>query len=295
MRHSFRTRVVIYFSAVLLALFILLPLVWVFISSFIGREALLIFPPDWFRYGLSTDNYNYIFTGQIPQAYETSGQLRQMISQEIRLVPRAVMNSFIVALAVMIINWLFGSTAAYAYARLRFPGRQMTFLFITMSRLIPTVALAIPYYAIVQSLKLLNTHWALILIYSVLTLPFTVLIMTLYFRDLPPEIEEAAQMDGCGPFGTLRWVALPLALPSMIGTGLFAFMIAYSEFLFGLLISTSRDSRTLSVLLSAVSLNPDVTWGLLSAGTVIGLIPTLLLVYPVWRFMVRGLVSGASR
>jgi ABC-type glycerol-3-phosphate transport system permease component len=171
----------------------------------------------------------------------------------------------------------------------------MTFLFITMSRLIPTVALAIPYYAIVQSLKLLNTHWALILIYSVLTLPFTVLIMTLYFRDLPPEIEEAAQMDGCGPFGTLRWVALPLALPSMIGTGLFAFMIAYSEFLFGLLISTSRDSRTLSVLLSAVSLNPDVTWGLLSAGTVIGLIPTLLLVYPVWRFMVRGLVSGASR
>lgn len=295
MKRTRLTRIVIYASAALLAVFILAPLAWVFLSSFIGREALLIFPPDWFRHGISTENYNYIFTGQIPQAYETSGQLRTMISQEIRLVPRAIVNSFIVALAVMLINWLFGSMAAYAYARMRFPGRQTTFMFITLSRLIPTVALAIPYYSIVQSLKLLNTHWALILIYSVLTLPFTVLIMTLYFRNLPPEIEEAAQIDGCGPFGTLRWVALPLALPSMIGTGLFAFMLAYSEFLFGLLISTSRESRTLSVLLSSVSLNPDVTWSLLSSGIVIGLIPTLILVYPVWRFMVRGLVSGAAR
>src|SRR5262245_57953984 len=178
MKRSLQTRIIIYVSALLLAIFILAPLAWVFLSSFIGREALLIFPPDWFRHGISTENYNYIFTGQIPQAYETSGQLRTMISQEIRQVPRAVLNSFVVAVAVMIINWLFGSTAAYAYARLRFPGRQTTFLFITMSRLIPTVALAIPYYSIVQSLKLLNTPWALILVYSVLTLPFTVLIMT---------------------------------------------------------------------------------------------------------------------
>ena len=176
-----------------------------------------------------------------------------------------------------------------------FKGRAATFYLITLSRLIPAVALAMPYYAIVQRLGLLNKHSALIAIYSTLTLPFTVLIMTLYFRGIPQEIEEAAQLDGCGPFATFWRIAMPLALPSMIGAGLFAFMIAYSEFLFGLLISTSRESRTLSVLLGSVSYNPDVTWSLLSAGVVIGLIPTLILVFPVWRFMVSGLVSGGVK
>jgi ABC-type glycerol-3-phosphate transport system permease component len=295
MKQSRTTRVIIYVGAVLLALFIILPLAWIGFSGFIGRQALLLFPPDWLKYGMTVDNYDYIFTGKIPQAYETTGQTRSMISQEVRQVPQAIWNSAIVAFSVMLINWLLGSLAAYAYARLRFPGRTATFYFITLSRLIPTVALAMPYYLIVQRAKLLDTHFALILIYSVLTLPFTILIMVLHFRNMPPEIEEAAQIDGCGPFGTLFRIAVPLALPSIIGTGLFAFMVAYSEFLFGLLISTSRNSRTVSVLLGSISLNPDVTWSLLGASVVIGLLPTLILVVPIWRFMVRGLVMGGGR
>jgi multiple sugar transport system permease protein len=215
-----------------------------------------------------------------------------MISQEVRLVPRAVLNSFIVAFAVMVVNCLVGSLAAYPFARLRFAAKTPIFFFITMSRLIPTVALAIPYYLIVQKLDLLDTYWALITIYSVLTLPFTILILTLYFRGLPEEIEEAAQLDGCSPFQTLVRIVVPLALPSLIGTGLFAFMLSYSEFLFGLLITQSIKTRTLPVILATVSWNPDVTWGLTSASIAIGLIPTLLLVFPVWRYMVRGLVAG---
>ncbi len=125
-----------------------------------------------------------------------------------------------------------------------------------------------------------------------LTLPFTILILTLYFRGIPEEIEEAAQLDGCGPLQTLVRIVVPLALPSLIGTGLFAFMLSYSEFLFGLLITQSIKTRTLPVILATVSWNPDVTWGLTSASITIGLIPTLLLVVPVWRYMVKGLVAG---
>jgi len=217
-----------------------------------------------------------------------------MISQEVRLVPRALLNSFIIAFAVMIINCIVGSLAAFAYARLMFVGKTPTFFLITMSRLIPTVALALPYYIVVQKLGLLNTHGALIIIYSVLTLPFTVLILTLYFRGIPQEIEEAAQIDGCGHFQTLIRITIPLALPSLIGTGLFAFMLSYSEFLFGLLITTSSKTRTLPIVLGTVSWNPDVTWGLLSASIIIGIIPTLFLVIPVWRYMVKGLVVGGG-
>ena len=100
------------------------------------------------------------------------GAMRSMISEEVRWIPYSVFNSFIAALMVMFIVLVLGSLASYAYARLRFPGRRSTFLFILLSRLIPTVALAVPYYAIVQSLGLLNTRWALIGIYTVLTLPF---------------------------------------------------------------------------------------------------------------------------
>jgi multiple sugar transport system permease protein len=292
MMRGWGIKLITYLGAILLAIFILAPLAWVFLSSVLPEASILLFPPDWFRYGLIYDNYNYIFTGQVPQTPLITGALRTMISQEVRFVPRAVLNSLIVASAVMLINCLVGSLAAYPFARLKFAAKTPVFFLITMSRLIPTVALAIPYYLIVQGLGLIDTHWALIAIYSALTLPFTILILTLYFRGIPKEIEEAAQLDGCGPFQTLVRIVVPLALPSLIGTGLFAFMLSYSEFLFGLLITQSIKTRTLPVILATVSWNPDVTWGLTSASITIGLIPTLLLVVPVWRFMVKGLVAG---
>ncbi len=286
-------RVLVYVGAFLLFLFSVVPVLWIGFSSILPENAILSFPPDWLGYGLTLDNYNYIFTGEIPRSHEVTGQMRTMISQEVRRVPRTVFNSTVVAFGVMLINLIAGSLASYAYARLRFPGRVTTFFYITLSRLIPPVALAVPYYIIVQRLGLLDSYWSLILIYSVLTLPFTILILTLYFRGIPKEVEEAAQLDGCNVYQLLYRIVIPLALPSLIGTGLFAFMLSYSEFLFGLLITQSIKTRTLPVLLGSVSWNPDVTWGLLSASIFIGIIPTLLLIVPVWRYMVKGLTSGA--
>src|SRR5690606_34102935 len=140
-----------------------------------------------------------------------------------------------------------------------------------------------------------NSYWALIAIYSVLTLPFTILVLTIFFRAIPVEIDEAAQLEGASPWRVLLDIILPLSLPSLVGTGLFAFMLAYGEFLFGLLITTSVEWRTLPVILATISTNPDVSWGLLMASITLGTIPTLLLAIPVWRFMIRGLTAGAVR
>ncbi len=283
----------IYLSAIVVVGFALAPFMWVILSGFLPEVAILTVPPEWFRSGLIVDNYRYILTGEIPRAHEVGGQLRRMISEEVRHVPRAALNSSVVAGAVLLLNWLLGVPAAYAYARLRFPGRVATFYFITVSRLIPAVALAIPYFLIVQRLGLLDRHFALILIHTALTIPFTVLILVLYFRSIPVEIEESAQLDGASRWAILRKVMLPLALPSLVGAGLFAFMLSYSEFLFALLVTTSEYSRTLPVTLSSVASNPDVSWSLLSAGTTLAVLPALILVWPIWRYMVRGLVSGS--
>lgn len=288
-------RAIIYGGAILLAIFWFAPFALVGIASVLPEVNLLSFPPNWFADPPNLQTYDYIFTGKIPESYEQRGALRSMISNEVRDVPRAILNSLVVATAVMIINLIFGSLAAYAYARLRFPGRAAAFNFTLMSRLIPTVAIAVPYYLIVQALGLINTHWALIAIDSVLTLPFTILVLTLYFRGLPEEIDEAARVEGASPWRILKDIAIPLAMPSIIGAGLFAFMLAYSEFLFALFITTTSETRTLPVILGALSANTDVTWNMLMASIAVGTIPTLLLAIPVWRFMVRGLTSGAVR
>lgn len=287
-----RDRVLFGLAVTAVLAFALAPFLWVVLSGFLPEVAILDMPPRWLQHGLIGDNYRYIFTGEVPRAHEVGGQLRRMISEEVRHVPRAAMNSSVVAVAVMLLNWLLGAPAAYAYARLRFPGRVVTFYFVTASRLIPAAALAIPYFLIVQRLGLLDRHLALILIHSALTLPFTVLILTMYFRTIPAEIEESAQLDGATRGVIFRRIVLPLALPSLVGTGLFSFMLSYSEFLFAMLVLASPDARTLPVTLASVSNNPDVSWSLLSAGTTLAVLPALLLVWPIWRYMVRGLVAG---
>ncbi len=294
-RRSPLRRIIIYGGALLLALFWFAPFALVVIGSVLPEINLLSFPPNWFADPPNLQTYEYIFTGKIPESFEQRGAMRGMISTEIRDVPRAILNSVVVATAVMFINVILGSLAAYAYARLRFPGKAATFNFVLMSRLIPTVAIAVPYYLIVQALGLINSYWALIAIYSVLTLPFTTLVLTLYFRGLPEEIDEAARVEGASPWQILKDIAIPLAIPSIVGAGLFAFMLSYSEFLFALFITTTRDTRTLPVILGTLSANPDVTWNMMMAGIAVGTLPTLLLAIPVWRFMVRGLTSGAVR
>jgi multiple sugar transport system permease protein len=294
-RQSRGRRMLIYSAAILLAIFWFAPFALVLMGSVIPEVNLISFPPHWFKDPPSLATFEYIFTGKVPSNYDDRGALRSMVSNEVRQVPRAIFNSGVVATAVMFINLVFGSLAAYAFARLRFPAKTAAFNFVLMSRLIPTVALAVPYYLIVQRMGLINSYWALIAIYSVLTLPFTTLVLTLYFKGLPVEVDEAAQVEGASPWRVLKDITIPLSLPSLVGAGLFAFMLSYSEFLFALFITTTRERRTLPAIYAGLSSNVDVSWSMLMSSIVIGLIPTLLLAFPVWRFMVRGLTAGGVK
>jgi multiple sugar transport system permease protein len=288
-------RILIYVAAVLVGLFWFGPLVLVGVASMVPDGNLLSFPPRWFDNGIFFGNYEYILTGVLPETYLQPGALRGAISQEVRFVPQSLLNSFVIATAVALNNVVLGSLAAYAYARIRFPGRTLSFNFVLGSRLLPAVALAVLFYTIVQRLGLLNSPIALVLIYTVLTLPFSTLILTLHFRNIPQSIDESAQLEGAGPLRILWDIAVPLALPSLVGVGLFSFMLAYGEFLFALLIMTGSDTKTLPVLFGSLATNRDVAWGLLTASIILGSLPTLVLVFPVWRFMIRDLTRGAER
>ena len=242
-------RILLYFAALAVFLFSAGPVALSLLGSVIPDRALFSFPPDWFSSGLTFDNYRYIFTGEIPSSYEVRGALRGMISDAARQVPDSMINSTIVALGVMAVNIFFGAPAAYAFARMQFRGKTVSFMVIVLSRLVPAVALATPFYLLIQALGLLGTKLALVLVHSVLTLPFTVLILSVFFRRIPEDIEDAAIVDGCNRFQVFYKIVLPLSLPSLFATGLFAFMLSYAEFLFALVLSGEAANRPLSVVM----------------------------------------------
>ena len=288
-------KIFVHVAALALLAFTVVPLLLVLMSSVLPDASILSFPPRWFTRRPTLAYYDYIFTGQRPEAYELRGAERGMITEEVRQVPRGMGVSATVAVMVMAVNMAFGSMAAYSFARLRFRGKAATFSGIVMCRLLPAAALAVPFYLIIQGLGLLDTKLALVLVHSILTLPFTVLILTLFFRTIPVEIEEAAKIDGSGPWGTFWRITLPLSASSLVAVGLFSFMLSYSEFLYSNILGGSERTRTLPVIMAALSTNTDVAWGMFMAGVFLTLVPTLVLVILVWNFVVEGIVFGGSK
>ncbi len=121
------------------------------------------------------------------------------------------------------------------------------------------------------------------------------MILSVFFRRIPIDIEEAATVDGAGRMQIFMKITLPLSAASMVATGLFAFMLSYSEFLYSLILGGTQKTRTLSVAMAALSTNTDVAWGMLMAGIFITLIPSLILAILVWKFVVEGIILGAVK
>jgi ABC-type glycerol-3-phosphate transport system permease component len=257
----------------------------------------VLFAPDKsiFTEGPNLESYRYIFTGQLPDSYQADTTNRAMISDAARQVPQALINSAINALAAMALNLILGAPAAFLFARYVFPGKKLSFMYLILSPLVPAVALVTPIYMMLQYLGLVGTQMGVILVHTARALPFTVLILSVFFRRIPAEIFEAAMLDHCKRFQAFWRVAVPLALPSIGATGLFAFMLSYSEYIFSMVLSGGAQTRPVSVVMVALARNVDVSWSLLNAGIFIAIVPTLILVIVVWRFVVESLLSGGVK
>ena len=277
-----------------LAAFILAPFAWMLVSSVSGEAELTRRPPVFVPSPPTLANYTFIFTGQLPRDPGRHGIFVWQTSHEVRLLLPALRNSFVVALSVMAANLVLGALAAYSFARLDFHGRRGAYVFILTSRLLPAVAVAIPFYAIVQRLELLDTYRALILVYLAFTFPFTIYFLSVYFRYLPAEVEEAALLDGCTRFQTLLRVVIPCAAPGLVAAAAFAFMTPYNEFLFGLLLTQTMAAQTMPVLLAAVATNPAVSHALLAACVILAVIPPGILALFLRRYLTQGLVAGVG-
>jgi N-acetylglucosamine transport system permease protein len=281
--------------AALILLFTGGPVLLSLVGSLVPDRVLLDPKIGLFDQGINVQNYRYVFTGQLPDAYLTADANRAMISDAARQIPRSLWNSTVIALSSMALNLLLGAPAAFLFARYVFPGKKLSFMFLILSPLVPTVALVTPIYMTLQAAGLVGTQWGIILVHTAKALPFTVLILSVFFRKMPAELFEAAMLDHCSRFQAFTRIALPLALPSIGATGLFAFMLSYSEYMFSMVLSGDAQTRPVSVVMAALARNTDVSWSLLNTGIFIAIIPTLLLVILIWRFVVEDLLRGSVK
>jgi multiple sugar transport system permease protein len=209
---------------------------------------------------------------------------------------RFLLNSAVVAVVSMLLAIAVAIPGAYAVSRLPFAGRRQVSALFLAAYLFPAIVTAIPLFVLFTKLGLRGSLAGLVLVYVSQTVPVAIYMMRNYFETLPEGVEEAAMIDGLGRIGVVRRITLPLALPSIMATGLFVFMIAWNEFLFALLfLLENRDRWTVSLALSELSGTVEVPKTVLMAGSVIITLPVVVLFFLTERLLTEGLTSGAEK
>jgi trehalose/maltose transport system permease protein len=213
------------------------------------------------------------------------------------IFPRNILNSVIVASTTVAFALLLAVTASYALARVRFRGRGLLLMTILAVSMFPQIAVLAGLFELIKYLGLYNTPYALIISYTIVTLPFTVWVLTTFMRDLPVEIEEAAIVDGATPWVIITKVFLPLMWPALVTTGLLAFIGAWNEFLFALTFTSQEITRTTPVAIAMLSgaSQQEIPWGPIMAASVIVTIPLIVLVLIFQRKIVAGLTAGGVK
>lgn len=210
---------------------------------------------------------------------------------------RHILNSLGVSLGVVVLSLGLGVSAAYALGRIEFRGRGLLLMTVLSVSMFPQVAVLSGLFELMQALRLYNHWWGLMLPYMIFTLPFTIWVLTTFVRELPKELEEAAIMDGCSPWGIVIKVFLPVMWPALVTTGLLAFIAAWNEFLFALTFVLDNSDRTVPVSISLISGADkyEVPWGKIMAASVLVTLPLIALVLVFQRKIVGGLTAGAVK
>ncbi len=209
-------------------------------------------------------------------------------------VGATLVNSLIIGGATTVLAVALGTPAAYALARYEFRGKRDLWFWFISNRMVSPIVLAVPFFLVARSLSLIDTHIVLILLYLTFTLPIVVWICTDQFRSIPPELEEAALLDGASRFGVFWRISLPLAMPGIAVSAIFAFIFSWNELLFALVL-TRNQARTAPVAATSFMSGYELPWGeIMATGTLI-VLPMIVFALIVSGRLVQGLTMGAVK
>ncbi len=265
-------RIPIFVGIFFLLALALSPFLWNFMTSFKDKGEYFTYPPVFIPRSFSGEHYL--------QGLKLGGS-------------RGIRDSVIIAVTTTALSIALGSLAAYALARFRIGGENLAFWILSV-RMMPPIASVLPLFLFYRSLRWLDTYQAIILTHLLMNLPFAVWMMKGFFEELPVELEEAAEVDGCGRLGAFLRIALPLVAPGLVATALFCFMFSWNEFLFALILGRSRVVPV-TVNIAGLIGGHEILWAEISAVSIVASIPIIVIAIVLQRYLVRGLTLGAVK
>ena len=274
-------------GGMLVALYVLAPFAWLVLTSFMHERDALTVPPQWLPNAPTLDNYLSFFNPSGTRAVVGSRAAEQTLP--------SMANSMIAATGTALLNVVLGTLAGYGLARVRFPGKAHLLMLYVGSRMVPGIALIVPLYLTIKTYGLLDNLGALIITYLTFTLPFTIWLLKSYFESIPRELEEAALVDGCTWGWMVLKVLLPVAAPGLAAAAMFAFMTAWNDYLFAVILTSSINSKTLPVVVAGFATDVTTERTLMAASGVLAVLPPLLLAFMFQKLIVQGLTSGAVK
>jgi multiple sugar transport system permease protein len=268
-----RTGTYIFLAAVLL--YNLTPLAWMLLTSLKTDAEAVRIPPTVLPEDATFDAYVQILAyGDFPTYFK---------------------NSCIVALGAALISTVIGAIGAYGLSRFSFRGKAAVLAGILLTQMLPGILLVGPYFEVLSRVGLYNTHLGLILAFTTLTLPFSTWMLKGYTDTVPEDLDEAAMVDGCTPFGAFVRVVLPLTAPGLVATTIFAFLLAWGDLLWALVLTSGTGMATLTVGLTRLVTQFRTVWPQLMAGSVVAVVPATVLYLAMQRFLVEGMSMGAAK
>ncbi|MBK8023029.1 MAG: carbohydrate ABC transporter permease [Chloroflexi bacterium] len=273
------------FYAVLLIVAVvdLFPLVWIGASSFKTQLEIFKMPPTFLPEASTLANYADAL-GLLPP-----GQ------QPVSDIPSGLMNSVISAGAATILMMIFGTLAGYGFGKLSFPGRKPLLILMMTLRMLPGMVLVVPLFMLATQVRLFDTRWLLIIVYTAFNLPFAIWLLSVFFQEIPQDLDDAARVDGCTRLSVLYYIYLPLSKPALATVAILGFMAMWNEFLFAVTLTSSVAAKTMPVALASMQAAFETRWAVMTAGAVMQSLPALLLVIFAQRFIVQGLTLGAVK
>jgi len=256
-------------------LFSLFPIYWIIITAFKEPSAVLELPVNWIPKNPTIDNFLYVFEERPYFSY--------------------TVNSIIAALSSTTLCVLLGTPAAYSFSRFKFIGNKFMFISVLVSRMIPPIALIVPFYSMMQRLGLIDTRIALIITYSFFNLPFVIWVMKSYFDEIPTGLDEAAKIDGASKWQTFTEVILPITFPGIAASAMLAFIFSWNEFVFTLVLTLTPAAKTLPIGLMDFIADDFIDWARLMAGGALAAMPAIIFGLFFQKYIVGGLTRGAVK
>lgn len=256
-------------------LWTIFPIYWMIKSSLTLNEEMYVARPPLFSNVITFDHY-------IDLIYNTSFM-------------HNVWNSFVIAAITTIICLAIGILGSYAMTRLKYPGRSFFRNSIIISYLMPTAVLFVPMYVFVSSLRFYDNKYALLIIYPTFVVPYCCYMLISYFKAIPYALEEAALIDGCNRLQTLWYIIMPIALPGIAVVATFAFTMAWNEYLYAMIMTTSNVQKTATVAISGFKYADSAIWGRIMSASVVCSLPVTLLYIVAQSMLISGKYEGSVK